>query len=129
MSFATREDILGKPLVRTYEPIEVQGHKFRIRSLTAGESNKVSALHMASESEEDRQKALASLPARYIVQCCVDEQGHRIFSDLDVTKILDLDAAFVQEWSDACQKVAGKKDVASAEKNSEPTPNSEPPTS
>lgn len=117
--YATRDALLGAPPVRRYRDVEVHGHKFRLRSLTAGESNGCQAKHLAIDDEDKRAKAIASLPCRTIAQCCVDHDGHRIFGDLDVGKLMDLDAAFITALATECRKFAGieDEDEADAKKN------------
>lgn len=121
MSYATRDELLGTTLRRRFVDATIQGHGFRIRSLSAGEANRITCRHLAADDEDARSAALASLPARYIVQCVVDADGNRIFSDTDVVKILDnWDAAFTAEVAAACQKHCGATE--DSEKNLEATP-------
>lgn len=121
MTYATRDDLIGQPLQRRFADVEIQGKKFRLSSLSAGEANSLTCRHMAADDEDDRAKALASLPARYIVQCLVDDKGNRILGETDVVKILDnWDASFTADLAAACQKHCGATE--DAEKNSETTP-------
>lgn len=126
--YATRDEILGQPFKRTVVVEECCGRKFRIRNLTAGEFNTVGSKHLACDDEDRRAQLLASLPARFIVQQWVDENGHRVLSDTDVVKLLDQGSDFVEQLAALCQKHSGKKDVEGAEKNSGQIPNSAPPT-
>jgi hypothetical protein len=117
--YATRDSLLAAPPQRRFVDVEVHGHKFKLRSLTAGESNGCQAKHLAIEDEDKRAKAIATLPCRTIVQCCVNAEGQRIFSDTDVVKLMDLDAAFVTALATECRKHAGIEDddEADAKKN------------
>lgn len=121
MSLATRDQLLGGALRRRFAEVAVQGRGFRLRSLSAGEANRITCRHLAADDEDARAQALSSLPARYIVQCVVDADGNRIFSDTDVAKILEQwDASFTAEVAAACQKHCGATE--DAEKNFETTP-------
>jgi hypothetical protein len=122
--YATRDMLLGgAPPERRFADVLVHGKKFRLRSLTAGESNRCQAKHLAIEDEDKRAKAIASLPCRTIVQCVVNADGQRIFSDTDVVDLMDLDAAFVTALATECRKHAGIEDddEDDAKKNSNGT--------
>lgn len=121
MTYATRNDLLNAPPQRRFADVTVHGRNFRLRSLMAGEANRITCRHLAAEDEDARASALSSLPARYIVQCVVDADGNRILSDTDVVTILDTwDAAFTADLAAACQKHCGATE--DSEKNSVATP-------
>ena len=125
---ASRDLVLGVPFTRTVTEYYHEGVTYRIRNLTAGENNTEASKHLACDDEDRRAQLLASLPARYVAQQVVDDNGYRIFSDLDVVKLLDKGSDWLSGLAEICQKHNGKKDVASAEKNLGQIPNLEPPT-
>ena len=111
--YATREALLSAPMPRRFKDIELNGHKFRLRSLTPSESNP-----WAVKSGTD--KGLVTAGARIIVLCVVNGEGQRIFSDNDVAQIMEMDAAFVAALARECQEHAGIVDAVAleeAEKN------------
>lgn len=121
MTYATRNELFGDPPQRRFADVTLHGRNFRLRSLMAGEANRITCRHLAAEDEDARASALSSLPARYIVQCVVDADGNRILSDTDVVTILDTwDAAFTADLAAACQKHCGATE--DSEKNSVATP-------
>lgn len=111
--YATRDALFGQPAVRRFKDVEVDGHKFRLRSLTAGESNPWAV------KSQDR-KGMVTAGARLIALCCVNADGQRIFGDTDVAKLLELDAAFLSKLAKECQLHAGivdDVDLEDIEKN------------
>lgn len=121
--YATRDEILSAPPTRRFKDVVIEGlGKFRIRSLSALEANTVQAKALAAEDTEQKIKEFVATNIRYIVQSVVDSEGHRIFSDTDVAKLLDLDARQMAELARECQKHSEEKSVSveDAEKNSAP---------
>ena len=98
--YATPDTLFGKPPERRYKDVEVDGHKFRLRSLLACESNPWAV-------KSQTQKGMVTAGARLIVLCAVNADGQRIFSDTHVTKLLDMDASFVAKLAKECQDHAG----------------------
>lgn len=119
--FATRDSIIGKPFKRSVVVEDYCGAKYRIRNLTAGESNAITSQHLVADDEQRQAELLASLPARYILMQWVDENGDRVLGDDDLPKLLAQGASFVSGLAAICQSHNGKGDVAAAEKNSAET--------
>lgn len=118
MAYATRESLLGSPPTRRYADVETSRGTFRIRSLTALEANTVQAKVLAEDDVERKVSEIVATNCRLIAQCVCDEQGHRVFGDLDVKSLLELDAAFINDLAAKCQKHAGiTPDDEDAEKN------------
>ena len=111
--YVTRDELFGKPTQRRFKDVVVQGKKFRLRSLTAGELNPWAA------KSQDVDGAATAGP-RLIVLMVVNGDGQRIFSDTDVKLWLDQDAAFVAELARCCQEHSGQlteADTEDVEKN------------
>lgn len=111
--YATPDTLFASGPQRRFKDIEVDGHKFRLRSLLASESNPWAVKSQTS-------KGMVTAGARLIVLCCVNGNGERLFSDLDVVKLLDMDAAFIAKLAKECQTHAGIQDdveLEDAEKN------------
>jgi hypothetical protein len=111
--YATADQLFGSRPERRYKDVTVDGHKFRLRSLLARESNP-----WAVKSQTDR--GAASAGARLIVLCCVNASNDCIFDSKDVANLLDMDAAFVAKLAKECQSHAGIQDdveLEDAEKN------------
>jgi hypothetical protein len=111
--YATAAALFGRPSERRFKDVEVDGHKFRLRSLLASESNPWAVQSQTS-------KGMVTAGARLIVLCCVNADGQCIFSKLDVVKLLDMDAAFVAKLAKECQAHSGIQDdveLEDAEKN------------
>jgi hypothetical protein len=106
--YATREELFGKPTDRRFKDVIVDGKKFRLRSLTAGELNPWAA---KSQTED----GAATAGPRLIVLMAVNSDGQRIFGDTDVKQWLGLDAAFVSELARHCQEHSGQLDEAEIE--------------
>lgn len=115
--YATRATIFGRPRTRRFKDVEVDGMKFRIRSLVAGESNQWAA-------KSQTPKGLVTAGPRLIVLCVVNGDGQRIFGDTDVRELMDMDSAFIAKLAGECQAHAGIPDddeLEDVEKNSEQT--------
>jgi hypothetical protein len=111
--YTTAEQLFGKRPERRYKDVEVDGHKFRLRSLLASESNP-----WAVKSQTNN--GMVTAGARLIVLCCVNASNDCIFDSKDVAKLLDMDAAFVAKLAKECQAHSGIQDdveLEDAEKN------------
>lgn len=118
--YVTRDALLGGGQhPRRYKDVEIGGHKFRLRSLTAKEANTVQAKVIAEDDVDRKVSEIVATNCRLIVQCVVDADGHRLFSDLDVSRLLELDAQFINKLALTCQEHTGinPDDVEDAEKN------------
>lgn len=115
--YATREAIFARPRQRRFKDVEIDGDKYRIRSLTANESNQ-----WAVKSQTP--KGLVTAGPRLIVLCAVNSDGQRIFSDTDVSQWLEMDSSYVTKLAAECQEHAGivnEDKLEDAEKNSDET--------
>lgn len=106
--YATPESLFGAPPQRRFTDVEIDGHKFRLRSLTPAESNP-----WAVKSQKD--KGMVTAGPRLIVLCVVNADGQRVFGDLDVAKFMELDSSFVARLAKACQDHAGLVDDVALE--------------
>lgn len=106
--YATRDDLFGKPTERRFKDVTVDGKKFRLRSLTAGELNPWAA---KSQTEE----GAATAGPRLIVLMVVNADGQRILGDQDVKNVLAMDAAVVAELARHCQEHSGQLDEEAIE--------------
>ncbi len=115
-SFVSRDSLFGKPLERRFADSEVAGFgKFRIRSITAGEQNKLNRKNYSNRGTVLPDKLLQA-NARFLVACVVDADGNQIFSEQDVPQILELDAKIIENVIAKCSEHCGFDDEA-AEKN------------
>lgn len=122
--YCTRDALLGRQDQRRFVDIEIAGYgKFRLRSLTALEANTVQAKVLAEDDTDRKVSEIVATNCRLIAQCVVNGDGQRIFGDLDVKSLLNLDAAFTSKLAKACQDHTGiDPDAAkNAEKNSAET--------
>lgn len=122
--YCTRDALLGRQDQRRFVDVEIAGYgKFRLRSLTALEANTVQAKVLAEDDTDRKVSEIVATNCRLISQCVVNGDGQRIFGDLDVKSLLNLDAAFTSKLAKACQDHAGiDPDAAeNAEKNSAET--------
>ena len=69
---------------------------------------------------------IATAKPRLIALCVTDEKGERVFSNVDIPTIGEMDAKAVNTLYEACEKFAGVTDEA---KNSEPTADDSSPSS
>lgn len=118
--YATRESFLSGRQARRYADVNIDGQKFRLRSLNALEANTIQARVIVEDDEEDRIREIATANCRTISQCVVDGNGDRIFTDEDVDQIAQVDAGFVSRLAEACSLHANHRPdaVETAEKNS-----------
>ena len=117
--YATRDMLLGKPPERRFKDFEIGGFKFRLRSLSALEANTLQAKVLAEDDLDRKVGEIVATNCRFISQCVVNGDGQRIFGDLDIKELLQLDASLINKLASACQEHAGidPDAVEDAEKN------------
>ena len=84
----------------------------RVKSMSAGQRNKLAALMIAS-SGRDFDVDLSQLPgvmANVVAWCCVDETGKRLFQDSDVDALNEKHGDALQTIFDAAMRVSGLGD-------------------
>lgn len=113
--YATAAELFAKPLARRFTDVEVCKKKFRLRSWTAEEAQKYIS---------DNEKKPHTINERIIVGVVVDGEGNPIFSQADVSKLCQMDSAFIAQLSKLCWRHVGIEalsDLEDEEKNSAAT--------
>ena len=121
--FVTR-DMLFAAGKRRFKEFEVDGvGKFRIRSLSEAERSAWEAPNLTKKGEINLEKVKDSR-LRAIVSALVDGEGRTILTNQDIAQLRDWDSGLVSHLYTQIAEHCGldKDGVASAEKNSEPTP-------
>jgi hypothetical protein len=121
--FVTRDALFaaGK---RRFKEFELDGvGKFRIRSLSEAERAAWEAPNLTKKGEINLEKVKDSR-LRAIVAAVVDGNGNTILSHSDLGELRNWDSGLVSQLYTTIAEFCGldKDGVASAEKNSEPTP-------
>lgn len=121
MSLLTKGQINAKR-GRRYETLHVEewGGDVRIQSLTVGERGQLEAY--VGDDKEPRNNG--HLRAMLCALAIVDENGVRVYEDLDADDFLEMDNAPVTLVADAAWNLSGmgRKAQEAIEKKSEPAP-------
>ena len=133
MSFLTRADLLAsKENPRRFKDVtipELGGKKIRVQSMTALERGKYEAQFTDRKTGKSRMELVAQARELLAVQCCVDEQGNKLFTPDDVRTLNDVDAAILDRIADAARELSriGQDDYEELLGNSEGTANGKSP--
>ena len=98
--YATPDQLFGQPVKRRFIDVEINGHKFRLKSLNSTEAAK-----FARESES--RNGSLSVNSRLIVLMCVDANGDAMFTSEHIKQWQQQDARFVASLARACIEHAG----------------------
>ena len=104
---ASAEDLLA--LKPPTEAVELRGLKFNVRGLTAGERDDYEQ-NMVEVGPDGRSRVKAhqtNLRASLVVRCLVDDDGNRLFSDRDATKVGEVDGSVIDELWDVARRLSG----------------------
>jgi hypothetical protein len=123
--YATPTTLFSSAKPRQYTDFELDGHKFRLRTLRAAEANAYRTKHLTTDKKASA-RALASANARLIVLCVVNGDGEPVFNDGHIQQLLDMDAVFITSLAERCAEWARlndeeEDDVEAAKKNSAAT--------
>ena len=94
--YVTRDELFGKPTQRRFKDVVVQGKKFRLRSLTAGELNPWAA------KSQDVDGAATAGP-RLIVLMVVNGDGQRICPVCQVAVLVKKNPHGPGRYPSACE--------------------------
>lgn len=110
MAFLTRDAILEADDVK-YEVVAVPewGGDLRLKALTGKERDAFEASTVEVKNGKQRPN-LSNLRARLVSLCAVDEDGNRLFAQIDVTRLGDKSAAALQRVFDKCSDMNGLSD-------------------
>lgn len=116
----TRSQILSSAAVPTERVTVPQlGGAVLVRGMTAGERDDFEAEGLRLSSKGNPAGHLKNYRARLLVQCCVDEQGNRLFKPADVDALTQQSAASIEVLIDAALRLCGmrKEDQEELAKN------------
>jgi hypothetical protein len=123
---ATAEQLMAVAGKRRYYELTLPTSKLRvrIRSLTERELSKYQTATIASAGTGIKRSRLEDATRRLIVMCLVDGEGNQVFTDADVPKLADWDAADTSCLYDDCAKHCGinRQDIEDLVGNSEGIP-------
>lgn len=88
---------------RRFADVEVDGEKFRVRSLNDLEMSKLNVANMDDSGGFDVSKVSGN-NARWIIACVVDQDGNQLFTEADLPNIRELDGGFVVELAELCRE-------------------------
>lgn len=79
-----------------------------VRGLTARQRNELELSFLKKDGKPDhaKQKQMREL---WLLACCVDETGNKLFSADDVVALGNQDGAIIDRIFDACQRVCGSR--------------------
>lgn len=121
MQYLSRDQILGaedQQFVDVAVP-EWKG-KVRIAALTAGQRDALEAALL--DSTKKGASVIPQYRAKIVAMCCVDRDGKRIFTEADIPKLEERNAASVERIVRACNKlnVISESELEELTKNSVP---------
>lgn len=102
---------------RRFKNLEIDGHKFRIQSITAREWRQIAKKVRSNKSDVDDEDA------RLIVACVIDETGNPVYKDSDIVEISNWDVKVLLPLYVTCEQHCGlDRSVKDAVKNLDETP-------
>ena len=123
---ATAEQLMATTGRRRYRELTLPTSdlRVRIRSLTERELSRYQSVTIASSGTGLKRSKLEDASRRLIVLCLVDGDGNQIFTDADVPRLADWDAADTSYLYDEGAKHCGinRQDIEDMVKNSEEIP-------
>jgi hypothetical protein len=117
----TKDAILAKDdLIKEQVDIPEWGGYVFVRCLTGAERDDFEA-SLVSQKGKDKKSNFKNLRARLVAISVVDEQGAKIFSELDIPNLGQKNAAVLDRLFDKAQILSGfkKEDIEDLTKNSE----------
>lgn len=110
MTYLNRDSILASSDIVT-EDVEVRawGGKVRVRGMTGDERDAFEESLMEGKGRT-RQMRLASVRAKVVAACVVDEKGERLFSDADVKELGRKSAAGLAAVYNVAARLSGISD-------------------
>lgn len=105
--FLTREELL-RPARRRVNVVtlpELDGKKVRVQSMTAGERVQWRRKFVNSKGDTDPETVL-SANELIVLECVVDEHGHRMLTPEDIDALNEIDAAVVSRIADVAMKLS-----------------------
>jgi hypothetical protein len=110
----------------TSEDVEVPewGGTVRLRALTGTERDDFEASCVGEEKNGKPSVNAKNIRARLVARCCVGEDGQRLFTDAEVTKLGMKSGRALDRLWDAARRLSGMSDddVEELAGNSEPAP-------
>jgi hypothetical protein len=110
MSLLSRSDIL-KATVTPRETVHVKelGGDVIVRGMTGVERDVFEASCIEGRGKTSRFN-MRNFRAKLVANCCVDEQGNRIFTDADVATLGEVRADVIDRLFGVAQRLSGMRD-------------------
>jgi hypothetical protein len=124
MERLTKKDFLRPRTPRTKEvPVEEWGGMVTVQEMTAEQRDEFDE-YVIGMREENKVKGLRAV---VVSICVVDEEGKRVFNDLDIPDLNKKSATIIGRIADAAMQLSGlsEEDVEERVKNSETGPASD----
>lgn len=110
MKALSRSDILGATQTpREIVHIPALGGAVTVRGMTGVERDAFEASCFEGRGKK-RDFSMRNIRAKLVAYCCIDEQGHRLFSDSDVVALGEVRADIIDDLFSVAQKLSGMKD-------------------
>lgn len=106
------KDLLLQPRPMPTEIVQLpelgESASVTVRGLTARQRNELELSFIKKDGKPDaaKQKQMREL---WLVACCVDDAGNKLFSADDVVALGNQDGAIIDRIFDACQRVCGSR--------------------
>lgn len=120
--FATADDILASAGKKRMQEVVIDGRKFLLSSITAGDFAEVQALAPPSDTNaQKKRKALLNMQSRLIYHVFVRPDGSKLFTMQQADDLAELDARMTQAMFSAAAEHAGidESDLEKLAKNSD----------
>jgi len=108
MGLLSRSDIL-KATVTPRETVSVLGGEVIVRGMSGVERDAFEASCLEGRGKKQGFN-MKNFRARLVALCCIDEQGHRVFSDADAVALGDVRADVIDRLFGVAQRLSGMRD-------------------
>lgn len=108
MKLLSRAEILNAT-VTPRETVSVLGGDVLVRGMTGIERDAFEASCFEGRGKK-RDFNMRNLRAKLVAYCCIDEQGHRLFSDADVLALGEVRADVIDRLFGVAQRLSGMRD-------------------
>jgi hypothetical protein len=126
MPYLNREDILKAEDVETREvDVPEWGGVVRVKALNGYDRDAYQASMLQFQKNGQASPELGNMTAKLVSWAIVDDDGNRMFNELDIGRLGQKSAAALDRVSNVVAEMSGltEKSVEAATENLEPTPN------